>query len=117
MSSGPPTDTLHTGAKIPLLGYGTWGGGDDHSTLAAGVTEAIKAGYRHIDCAELYGNQAEIGTALSKCIKDGIVKRDELFITSKVWNTNHSPEHVQQSCEQTLKDLQLDYLDLCMLQS
>ena len=111
----PPTITLHTGAKLPLLGFGTWGGGDDAAKLKAAVTEAIRVGYRHIDCAEMYMNQREIGEAIAESIKAGVVKREELFVTSKVWNTNHAPENVKASCVRTLQHLQLDYLDLLLV--
>ncbi|KAJ3045945.1 Alcohol dehydrogenase [NADP(+)] [Rhizophlyctis rosea] len=114
-STTQPYAKLHTGAKIPLIGFGTWGGGDEAHRLGAAVREALEAGYRHIDCAEFYLNQKEIGEALKNSFADGIVKREEVFVTSKVWNTNHRPEHVRQSVEKTLKDLQLDYLDLVLV--
>jgi alcohol dehydrogenase (NADP+) len=79
------------------------------------VKEAIKLGYRHIDCAAVYGNEKEIGEALAECIKDGVVTRDQLWITSKLWNDNHEPEHVIPALKETLTDLQLEYLDLYLV--
>ena len=70
-------------------------------------------GYRHIDFASVYGNEKEIGVALKEVLAEGIVKREELWITSKVWNDKH--KEVVESCKQTLSDLQLDYLDLYLV--
>ncbi|TPX72690.1 hypothetical protein SpCBS45565_g00267 [Spizellomyces sp. 'palustris'] len=110
-----PIAKLYTGAEIPLIAFGTYGGGDDAATLAGATRAALEAGYRHFDLAEVYGNQAELGQVFSKAIADGVVKRSDLFITSKVWNTKHDPKHVEESCKKTLKDLQLDYLDLLLV--
>ena len=80
------------------------------------VIYAVKeAGYRHIDCASIYGNEHEVGTAIQELISTGVVKRDELFITSKVWNTFHSKQKVIESFEATIKALQVDYLDLYLI--
>ncbi|KAJ3055524.1 NAD(P)H-dependent D-xylose reductase (XR) [Rhizophlyctis rosea] len=106
---------MHLRRRAVTEHFGTWGGGDDANQLSKAVREALEAGYRHIDCAEFYLNQKEIGQTLKKAFEDGVVKREELFITSKVWNTKHRPEHVRESCEKTLKDLQLDYLDLLLV--
>jgi len=114
-SLGQPTDQLHTGAHIPLVGFGTWGAGDEHQKVADAVRTAIKAGYRHIDCAELYGNLKEIGQAINECIKDGTVKREDLFITSKIWNTNHEPQRVAESAALQLKVTGLEYFDLLLV--
>ena len=75
------------------------------------VIAAIKAGYRNIDAANDYNNEHEVGAAIAKCIADGIVKREDLFIQCKLWNSNHRKEHVKPDLMQSLKDLQVDYVD------
>jgi len=106
--------TLYTGAKIPAIGMGTFGSDNyDAVTIARAVDEAIRMGYRHIDCASVYGNEKEIGETLARLFAEGIVSREELWITSKVWNDSHG--RVEASCRQTLSDLQLDYLDLYLV--
>ena len=113
-SSKVPFKTLNTGDKIPVLGLGTFGSDNYNADeIAQAVKTAIKMGYRHIDCASVYGNEKEIGVALKELISEGIVSRKELWITSKVWNNMH--QHVVESCKKTLEDLQLDYLDLYLV--
>ena len=111
-----PQRTLYTGAKIPAVGLGTFGSdrfsGED---IAAAVKEAIALGYRHIDCAAVYGNEHLIGESLRSVLDSGLVKREELWITSKLWNDKHDPADVIPAFQQTLNDLQLDYLDLYLI--
>lgn len=108
-----PTFTFANGDRMPALGLGTWKSAPGE--VAAAVTEALKIGYRHIDCAPLYGNEAEIGEAIAEAIKSGLVKREELWITSKLWNNKHLPRDVRPALERTLADLRLDYLDLYLI--
>jgi alcohol dehydrogenase (NADP+) len=107
-----PARTLGTGARMPVVGMGTFGS-DKYSgeQVAAAVIEAATLGYRHFDCASVYGNEALIGEAL-ELVRRGGVPREELWITSKVWNDSHGDGDVIRSCKQSLKDLRLDYLDL-----
>ena len=109
-----PYKTLSNGARIPVIGLGTFGSDNyDAATIARAVKTAIQMGYRHIDCASVYGNEKEIGVALQEVFAEGIVTREELWITSKVWNDKH--KEVVASCKQSLADLQLDYLDLYLV--
>lgn len=108
-----PQRTLYTNARMPAIGLGTFG--SDHvspAQIAEAVIGAAAAGYRHFDCASVYGNEREIGAALEQIQRSG-VRRDELWITSKLWNDKHSD--VLASCRQSLADLRLEYLDLYLV--
>ena len=110
-----PQRTLYTGARIPAIGLGTFGSDRFSSEeIAQAVKGAIEVGYRHIDCAAVYGNEHLIGESLREAMAGGI-KREELWITGKVWNDMHGEGDVLRSCEKSLKDLQLDTLDLFLV--
>lgn len=98
---------------MPIIGLGTWK--SDPGDVYDAVLEAIRCGYRHIDCAAIYENEPEVGEALKKAFSDGMVKREELWVTSKLWNSRHREEQVIPALEQTLKDLQLDYVNLYLM--
>jgi D-xylose reductase len=101
---------LSSGASIPAIGLGLWK--IDRDITASIVRDAIEIGYRHIDAACDYGNESEAGDGIGQAIGSGLVRREDLWVTSKLWNTYHRPEHVRAACEKTLADLKLDYLDL-----
>eukprot|EP00088_Acartia_fossae_P054792 TRINITY_DN6324_c0_g1_i1.p1 TRINITY_DN6324_c0_g1~~TRINITY_DN6324_c0_g1_i1.p1 ORF type:complete len:320 (+),score=53.58 TRINITY_DN6324_c0_g1_i1:37-996(+) len=99
--------------KMPLIGYGCWK--LDKDKAANLVEKVLSIGYRHIDSACDYGNEVEVGQGINNAIKNGICKREDIFVTSKLWNTYHAPEHVLQACQRTLSDLNLEYLDLYLI--
>jgi diketogulonate reductase-like aldo/keto reductase len=102
---------LYTGARMPAIGLGTFG--SDHVSadeIAAAVKGAAEVGYRHFDCASVYGNEAQIGPVFEDIVRGGI-PRQELWIVSKLWNDKHSEQDVIPSCRKSLADLRLDYLD------
>jgi alcohol dehydrogenase (NADP+) len=110
-----PNRVLYTRARMPAVGLGTCG--SDHvsaSEVAAAVEGAAAVGYRHFDCASVYGNEHQIGYALHKILQSGI-QRKELWITSKLWNDKHGEKEVIPSCRRSLSDLRLDYLDLYLV--
>lgn len=106
--------TLNTSAPIPALGLGTWKSPPGEAGKA--VEYALgEAGYRHIDCASFYLNQPEIGEAFEKVFSTMVREREDVFITSKLWNTHHRKEQVRAACEATLRELKLEYLDLYLM--
>ncbi|KAM4675753.1 uncharacterized protein O3C94_008349 [Discoglossus pictus] len=107
---------MNDGNKIPILGFGTYAPEYISKALSEDATKiAIDVGFRHIDGAHLYGNEEEVGRAIQEKIKDGTVKREELFYTGKLWNSFHVPELIMPHIKQSLKTLQLDYMDLYLI--
>ncbi len=104
---------LAGGGRMPALGLGTWK--SDPGIVGDAVREAVRIGYRHFDCAPIYGNEAEIGRALATATAAGDVSRKDLWITSKLWNFNHLRADVIPGLKKTLADLRLDYLDLFLV--
>ncbi len=104
---------LAGGGSIPALGLGTWK--SQPGEVGPVIREAIRIGYRHFDCARAYMNEAEIGEAFKAAIADGDVTREELFVTSKLWNDSHKEADVRPAIEKTIGDLQFDYVDLYLM--
>ena len=113
--SSVPQRTLRTGAKMPGIGLGTFGSDRfSNEDIAKAVIGAAEVGYRSFDCAKIYGNEKHIGQSL-KTIMAGGIKREELFVTSKLWNDKHAPADVIPTFMESLHDLQLEYLDLYLI--
>ncbi|XP_011500526.1 PREDICTED: aldose reductase-like [Ceratosolen solmsi marchali] len=113
MSLSVPNIKFNNGNVIPAFGLGTWKSKPGEVTEA--VKYAIDIGYRHFDCAYVYGNQKEIGIAIKDKIAEGVIKREDLFITSKLWNTFHKRNAVESHLQSTLDELGLEYLDLYLI--
>lgn len=108
-----PQRRLYSGETIPCVGLGTFGSDKyDADTVSWAVYGAVKYGYRLIDCAAVYQNEKQIGAVLNRLFAEKEVSREELFITSKVWNDRHGEGQVLESCRKSLEDLGLEYLDL-----
>ena len=108
-SNKAPTVTLASGHAMPIFALGTWK--SPPGVTAAAVEAAITAGYRAIDAANDYNNEHEVGAAIAKCIAEGVVTREDLFVQCKLWNSNHRTDHVAVDLKASLKDLRLDYVD------
>ncbi len=107
------TRQLADGTEFPTLGLGTWK--IPQEIVPDTIVEAVRLGYRHFDCACDYGNESQVGAGLAEAIERGDCQRDDLWVTSKLWNTYHEPQHVRAACERSLADLQLDVLDLYLI--
>jgi aldehyde reductase len=113
MAKASPVLKLNSGYPIPVFGLGTWL--SKPGEVAQAVKDALDIGYRHLDCAHVYGNQEEIGNALQEVFASGKVKREDVFITSKIWNTHHSRGKVSEAADIILNQLRLDYVDLLLI--
>jgi D-xylose reductase len=102
-----------TGQTMPAVGLGLWK--LDSSDVAGAVYAAIKSGYRHLDSAADYGNEVQVGEGIAQAISDGLCSREDLWITSKLWNTYHRYEHVEVACKKSLADLGIGYFNLYLI--
>ncbi|MGB6037718.1 MAG: aldo/keto reductase [Cryomorphaceae bacterium] len=101
------------GDTMPAFGLGTWK--SKSGEVKKAVYTAIAAGYRHIDCADIYGNQNEVGEGIDQALNEGICRREDLWITSKLWNSDHKEAMVEKALKRILRDMRLDYLDLFLM--
>lgn len=108
-----PHLTLNDGCSIPMLGLGTWNA--QGKELKDAVKTAIQCGYRHIDTAANYRNEHLVGQAISECIKEKVVKRQDLFVTTKLWNNSHTRSSVLEALQKSLLELKLSYVDLYLI--
>uniref|UniRef100_A0A182WDU2 NADP-dependent oxidoreductase domain-containing protein n=1 Tax=Anopheles minimus TaxID=112268 RepID=A0A182WDU2_9DIPT len=113
MAPTVPSVRLNNGLEMPVLGLGTYMATEEEGVAA--VKMAIDEGYRHIDTAYFYQNENQVGQAVRAKIAEGVIKREDVFIVTKVWNTFHAPEHVEQACQRSLDNLGLDYIDLYLI--
>lgn len=113
MSKSLETLATYDGGQFPTIGLGTWKIPDE--VLPTLIPDAVEVGYRHFDCACDYGNEPAVGEGIKNAISGGKVSRDDLWITSKLWNTYHEPKHVRAACERSLNDLGLEELDLYLI--
>jgi D-xylose reductase len=104
---------LRSGDAMPAVGLGLWK--INPAQAPSAVVDAVDIGYRHFDSASDYGNEPAVGEGLQQALKSSACRREELWITSKLWNTNHAPQHVRPALERSLRDLRLDYLDLYLI--
>lgn len=103
----------HGGGRMPAVGFGTLI--SDAATTISATRDALEAGYRHFDCAERYRNEREVGEALRVGLAAGGITRTDIFVTTKLWNSNHRPERVERAFDASLERLGLDYLDLYLI--
>ncbi|KAM7534301.1 hypothetical protein Aperf_G00000117062 [Anoplocephala perfoliata] len=111
--AGGPYLQLNNGHTIPQLAFGTFDAPKEVTVNA--VKAAFDAGYRHIDCAMIYGNEKEVGQGIAESLKKHGLRREDIFITSKLWGDRHDPKVVRETCEESIRNLGLDYLDLYLI--
>lgn len=105
--------SLETPSLIPAIGFGTWR--LDKSNASEAVSVALQSGYRHIDCAAIYGNEKQVGRGIKAGLEKSERERSDIWVTSKLWNDHHASDRVEQALDKTLRDLKLDYLDLYLM--
>lgn len=108
------TYTLNDGVEIPIVGFGTWQMANDESTTDI-VEHAINVGYRHIDTAAVYRNEESVGLGIKRAIDNGVVTREELFVTTKLWNDDQTYDLAKKALDDSLERLGLDYVDLYLI--
>ncbi|EDW18143.1 aldo-keto reductase family 1 member B1 [Drosophila mojavensis] len=108
-----PTVKLNNGYEMPVLGLGTYNSKNNEGEIA--IKHAIDIGYRHIDTAYFYQNEAEVGKAIRDKISEGVVKREDIFLVTKLWNIHHDPKYVETACRKQLSNFGLDYIDLYLM--
>lgn len=108
-----PKIQFNNGKQYPVIGLGTWKSKPGEVTQA--VKDAIDIGYRHFDCAHIYMNEREVGNAIKEKIEEGVITREDIVVTSKLWCTHHNPNDVEQACRISLANLQIEYLDLYLI--
>lgn len=113
-SASMPTIQLASGYEMPAVAYGTFRSTPGEETYEAVLT-AIREGYRHFDCAHVYGNEADIGRAFAHAFDTGLVQRKDLFVTGKLWNSDHDADVVEKACKHSLNNLELEYFDLYLI--
>ena len=104
---------LNDGRELPAIGLGLWKVDPDLAPEL--VRAAVQCGFRHFDSASDYGNESQVGKGLQRVLTERLATREQLWVTSKLWNTNHAAEHVRPAVERSLADLRLDYLDLYLI--
>lgn len=105
----PTTLPLNTGVSIPAVGFGTWQAAP--SEVERAVEVALRNGYRHVDCAAIYRNETEVGRG----IRASGVARDEIYLTTKLWNASHEPSLVEGALDESLRDLGVEWVDLFLM--
>ncbi|KAK6177955.1 hypothetical protein SNE40_012810 [Patella caerulea] len=113
-ASKVPNVRLYNGIYMPVLGYGAFNKFKENEVRDA-ARVALEVGYRHFDTAWVYQTEEELSDAITQRMKDGVLKRSDLFLTSKLWNIHHRPESVERMCRESLKSLKTDYLDLYLI--